>query len=71
MIEVEWKCQCQTAPQKLSVRARQDGEDIADFMKFLQKMLGHAHREISPLCQSGIMEYVKLPVVDGKGIGET
>lgn len=70
MIEVEWKCQCQTAAQKLSIRSRKPDEDIGDFMKFLQKMLGHAHSQISPICQSSVMEYVKIPVTEGKGVGE-
>lgn len=70
MIEVEWKCYCVTVPQKMNIRARGEEESIEDFMEFLKNMLGYAHTQLSPICQSTIMEYVKIPVKDGKGVGE-
>lgn len=66
MIELEYKCHCMLAPQKVRVRYREPGEDILTYMEgVVRKGLGDDHRGRSPNCRATEMEYAKIPFSAG------
>lgn len=66
---VTFKCACMMSEGTFDVRHRRTGEDIADWMKEVQRRLGFVHRKRSPLCRAPTVEYVKLEIEDGTPIG--
>ena len=68
MIKVKLKCKCTDGETEISIRGREDGEDIRDYMRAVQDEVSKWHRH--RLCSATKLEYLKLPIVEGKGIGE-
>lgn len=69
MIEVKLKCKCTDGEVAMWIRSRNAEEDIRDYMQEVTRQVGlwHAQRD----CPETKLEYLKLPIVEGKGIGET
>lgn len=72
MIEITLKCKCTLGSEvKIFVRERRDGEDIGDWMMFVQRQAGEWH--IAPQwnamrpCFETRLEYLKVPLSDKPG----
>jgi hypothetical protein len=66
-LEAQWKCRCTAGERTLWLRWREQGENVAEFMEYVQKEVTKEHRRVSPLCVSPVLEYLKLPVDEGGG----
>lgn len=67
-MEVKLKCKCTDGEIALQVPQRNEDEDIADYMHRLQVFLGNWHSNRQ--CTEAALEYLKMPIIEGKGIGE-
>jgi hypothetical protein len=59
-----------SAEASVTVPDRLPGSDIMQWMTAVQNRIGYDHAARSPLCRASKMEYAKIPVEDGAGIGE-
>lgn len=69
MIAIGYKCACMKQEATFYVQTRGETEDIEVFMKRVQYGVTDAHQELSPLCISPRMEYVRIPVSETQGVG--
>jgi hypothetical protein len=62
MIDVLLKCKCTDGEMTLTVREREDDEDIRDYMEYIQRTIGawHSVRQ----CDEVALEYLKIPIAD-------
>lgn len=67
-MQVLLKCKCTDGEVKHSIRNRNEGEDIRDYMEYVQLEVGLWHQQRQ--CSATALEYMKMPIADGKGIGE-
>jgi hypothetical protein len=52
-VEVLFTCRaCGKSEQSVAIRAREEGESIASWMKTVQRAVGFAHSTLSPHCRS-------------------
>ena len=68
-MHLQLKCKCTDGEVGLAVRNRNEGEDIRDYMEYVQLEVGIWHK--SRGCRETALEYLKIPIADGKGIGES
>lgn len=68
-MKVLLKCKCTDGEVGLDLRDRNEGEDIRDYMEHVQGEVGRWHQFRG--CPATTLEYLKMPVVEGKGIGES
>jgi len=68
-MKVLLKCKCTDGEIAHSVRDRNEGEDIANYMQYVQLEIGYWHQYRQ--CSATTLEYLKMPIADGKGIGES
>ena len=61
------KCKCTDGEVGLSVRDRNEGEDIRDYMEHVQLEVGLWHQKRG--CAETKLEYLKMPIAEGKQIG--
>lgn len=63
-VRVSYRCRCtpQGVDAQFDVRARLEGEDVADWMDVMTTALGVDHARRSPWCNSTKTEYVKIPL---------
>jgi len=66
MIEIRYKCKCQTSEQTLHVLDRGADEDIVSYMEYVRRQMHHS--SMSPRCKAKEVEYAKIPITD-EGIG--
>lgn len=66
-MHLQLKCKCTDGEVGLAVRDRGDGEDIASYMEYIQLEVGLWHQQRG--CSATALEYLKMPVADGKPIG--
>ena len=66
MIELRLKYKCTDGEAKLSVREREDEEDIRDYMEYVERQIGAWH--VLRSCSETKLEY--LPARDDARIGE-
>lgn len=71
MTAVTYKCRCMPEEATFEMPARRFNEDIADFMERMRKWLGEDHGQRSPFCRSGVTEYVKMRIPEGRPIGSS
>lgn len=69
MLAVHYKCSCMKEEAIFDMPARHDDEDVVAFMQRVQKWCGEDHQLRSPFCMAEKMEYLKLPLQDGKPMG--
>ena len=69
MMKVLIKCKCTDGEIGFDVRDRNEGENIIDYMKQVQRELGTWHQ--FRRCSETALEYMKMPLADGKAIGES
>lgn len=68
-MEVMIKCKCTDGEIKFPVRDRKPEEDILDYMEHVQTRIGSWHMLRG--CSETALEYLKMPIAEGKGIGES
>lgn len=68
VITVPYKCKCMRDENVFQMQQRQDGEEIADFMKRVESAVTFSHRNHSPLCAEKALEYIKIPLDETNGI---
>ncbi len=61
------KCKCTDGEVAHSVRDRNEGEDIRDYMEHVQNEIGRWHQFRQ--CDETALEYLKMPLADDKPIG--
>ena len=69
MISIHWKCRCLPAERTFEMRERDADEDVREWIDSMRRCLTAEHRQVSPLCQSVMMEYVKIPFHEGSSVG--
>jgi hypothetical protein len=69
MLDVRYKCHCMGEEVEVLVPPRPEGADIAIWMSLLSATLALDHNVRSPNCKAETMEYVKVPLVEGLGVG--
>lgn len=61
------KCKCTDGEVSLDMRDRDTYEDIRDYMQYVQVQVSKWHRDRG--CTATSLEYMKLPVTEGKPLG--
>lgn len=61
------KCKCTDGEVEFSLRDRRPEEDIRDYMEHIQIKLSEWHTLRH--CPEPALEYLKMPMIEGKGIG--
>lgn len=70
MVEVKYKCKCQTDEQTLFILARNSNEEILHYMNYMQQQIGAHHADYgSKKCRNTTMEYAKIYVTPEGVIG--
>lgn len=70
LITVFYKCQCMQDHGSFPMIERGRHEDAGAFMARLTEVLGRDHHQRNALCRAPEVEWVKLHVPKGKGLGE-
>lgn len=61
MIAIFYKCRCMKEEATVEMVHRKSGEDVVDWMRKVQEVVGADHFKRSPLCMATKMEYAKIP----------
>lgn len=69
MVEIKYKCECQTVEQTIFILERNNNELIEHYMKYMQMQIFIGHSKLSPRCKKTKMEYVKIYIENNGQIG--
>lgn len=70
MIEVRYKCSCLQDERKVMVKERTSGQNVVEWVEEVALVaISCNHAELSPLCVSTRMEYIKIPADEQLPIG--
>ena len=69
-MQVHYKCKCMAIEAIVDVPTRRIGADILLWMKNTQRDIAYDHNALSPECKEKNMEYAKIPMSEGSGIGQ-
>lgn len=64
MVELKLKCRCTDGEASLSVRKREEAEDILAWMDYVREEVGRWHSIRQ--CSEAELEYLKVPIKDGR-----
>lgn len=69
-LDVIYKCACLKEPRTFQCLARIAGEPIEFYMGWvIQPSVCLHHREHSPECRQEKLEWLRIPIFEGEGIG--